>query len=74
MTLEWMPADLSNPSSNTLKIWYPLPFLSVMGSLINYKVTNPKKGALIMIWFLGYQDKQELVRAWSSEFWHVQCN
>ena len=31
--------------------WYPFPFF---GSRPPYKFTNPKKGALIVIWFLGY--------------------
>ena len=31
-----------------------VPFFPFFGSRFLYKVTNPKKGALIMIWVLGY--------------------
>ena len=32
--------------------WYPLPFF---GSGFPYTATNPKQGALIVIWLRGYQ-------------------
>ena len=36
---------------------YPLPLFLVMGSLL--KTTNPKKGALMIMWLLGYPGKLE---------------
>ena len=35
-------------------LWYPFPFLFVHRCLI--KQPSPKKGALIVLWLLGYQD------------------
>ena len=32
-----------------------VPFLLLLGSGFPCKVTNPQKGALIVIWLLGYQ-------------------
>ena len=32
-----------------------VPFFPVLGSRFPYKVANPKKGALIIVWLLGYQ-------------------
>ena len=50
-------APLCMPVSNTYRIlvaqWYPLPIF--FGSGFPYKLTNPKKGALIVRRLLGYQ-------------------
>ena len=48
--------SFEEPGSETLILaaqWYPLPFFFCSG--FPYKVTNPKKGALIVIWLLGYE-------------------
>ena len=39
--------------------WWPsgAPFFPFLGSRFPDKATNPKKGALIIIWLLGYHEK-----------------
>ena len=56
------------PDTCTLAQWYPLPFL--FGSGFPYKVANPKKGALIVIWLLAVTG---LPRHWPvHDYWfHV---
>ena len=41
--------------------WYPLLFTlyPFFGSGFPYKITNPKRGALVIIWLLGYQVLQK---------------
>ena len=42
--------------------WYPLPFF-FFGSGFPSKVTNPTKGALVIVWFLGYQGLEPVARS-----------